>query len=203
MAIANVRMRDELQDQSTRDALTGLFNRRHLAETLRRQLQRAARQNTSVALLSIDVDHFKRFNDNFGHDAGDMVLRAVGEVLDRATDGDEAACRPGGEEFAVVLPNCDVPEALHRAEELRERIQRISIRYGEKTLPSVTASIGIALFPTDGTVPQDLMRAADEALYAAKAGGRNRAMLTTLMDVEVDAGPGMALAPATALPAAS
>ena len=202
MAIANVRMRDELQDQSIRDSLTGLFNRRHLTETLRRSMARAARQEASLALLSIDVDHFKRFNDNFGHDAGDMVLRAVGEVLDRATDGDEVACRPGGEEFMVVLPDSDVPEALHRAEAIRERIQAIAIRYGEKTLPSITASIGIALSPSDGTIPQDLMRAADEALYAAKAGGRNRATLTNLMGVEDVAEEARGTDPAEALAAA-
>jgi diguanylate cyclase (GGDEF)-like protein len=184
MAIANVRMRDELQDQSIRDPLTGLFNRRHLTDALRRDMAHAARNDTSVALLSIDVDHFKKFNDNYGHDAGDMVLRAVGEVLDRATDGDEMACRPGGEEFMVILPDAEISEALHRAESIRERIQDISVRYGEKTLPSVTASIGIAISPGDGTVPQDLMRAADQALYAAKAGGRNRAVLTTLMGME-------------------
>ncbi len=184
MAIANVRMRDELQDQSIRDSLTGLFNRRHLTEALRRYMAQAARQDTSVALLSIDVDHFKKFNDNYGHDAGDMVLRAVGQVLDRATDGNELACRPGGEEFMVVLPDSEVAEALHRAEAIREQIQAISIRYGEKTLPSITASIGIALSPADGTIPLDLMRAADEALYAAKAAGRNRAVLTTLIGME-------------------
>jgi diguanylate cyclase (GGDEF)-like protein len=86
----------------------------------------------------------------------------------------------------VVLPDSDIPDALHRAEVIRERIQAIAIRYGEKTLPSITASIGVALSPVDGTIPHDLMRAADEALYAAKAGGRNRAVLTTLMGVEDD-----------------
>ncbi|MDG4648409.1 sensor domain-containing diguanylate cyclase [Roseibacterium sp. SDUM158017] len=181
MALANVRMRDELQDQSIRDVLTGLFNRRHLTDALRSHMARAAREGGSVAVLSIDVDHFKKFNDNYGHDAGDMVLRAVGAVLDRAVDGDELAARPGGEEFMVVLPRSDVAEALHRAESIRERIQQLSVRYGDRTLPSITVSIGIALSPADGTMPQDLMRAADGALYAAKEDGRNRAVLTTLM----------------------
>ncbi|MEM9247354.1 MAG: sensor domain-containing diguanylate cyclase [Pseudomonadota bacterium] len=184
MAIANVRMRDELQDQSIRDALTGLYNRRHLTDALRRHMAFAAREGTTVALLSIDVDFFKRFNDNYGHDAGDMVLRAVGEVLERGTNGNELACRPGGEEFMVVLPDSSVPDALHRAETLREQIQSISLRYGEKTLPSITASFGVALSPQDGSMPQDLMRAADAALYAAKAGGRNRAVLTSMLEIE-------------------
>ncbi|MEM1386632.1 MAG: sensor domain-containing diguanylate cyclase [Pseudomonadota bacterium] len=200
MAIANVRMRDELQDQSIRDALTGLFNRRHLTDALRRNMARAASRDQTVALLSIDVDHFKKFNDNYGHDAGDMVLRAVGEVLDQCTDGDELACRPGGEEFMIVLPDCGTAEALHRAEVVRERIQAISIRYGEKNLPSITASIGIAVSPDHGTIPQDLMRTADEALYAAKAYGRNRAVLATL--IELDGNDTAALPPVGKLEAA-
>ncbi len=192
MAIANVRMRDELQDQSIRDALTGLFNRRHLLEALRRILSRASKTDRPVALLSIDIDHFKTFNDTFGHDAGDMVLRAVGEVLERSTDGDEVACRHGGEEFIVLLPDTDIPDALYRAETLRERIQGINLRYGDKSLPSVTASIGIALAPMDGTMPQDLMRAADDALYAAKAAGRNQAMLTSLVGIDKETLPSTA-----------
>ncbi len=188
MAIANVRMRDTLQEQSIRDPLTGLFNRRHLTETLRRVMARADRTNGTVALLSIDVDHFKTFNDNHGHDAGDMVLRAVGEVLHRAVDGDELAFRPGGEEFMIVLPGADTAEALTRAEAVREDIQDISIRYGEKTLPGVTASIGIALSPRNGTMPQELMQCADDALYGAKAAGRNRVMLSELIDLTMEDG---------------
>jgi len=198
MAIANVRMRDTLQEQSIRDPLTGLFNRRHLADTLRRAMARANQTNGSVGLLSIDVDHFKRLNDNYGHDAGDMVLRAVGEVLERAVDGDDLAFRPGGEEFMIVLPRADTAEALTRAEAVREDIQAISVRYGEKTLPGITVSIGIALSPRDGTMPQELMQTADAALYGAKAAGRNRVMLSDLLDftgAADGAGPNGAAAP--------
>lgn len=181
MAIANVQMRDELKDQSIRDSLTGLFNRRHLANSLRRALALAERRSKSVALLSIDVDHFKSFNDVYGHDAGDLVLRQVGELLEMAVDGDELACRLGGEEFIVVLPDSDMADALHRAETIRENIQGVAVKYGEKTLPSVTVSIGVALSPQDGRSPQDLMSSADQALYAAKAEGRNRTVVTNLV----------------------
>ncbi len=181
MAIANVRLRDELQDQSIRDALTGLYNRRHLHEMLRLILGRATQEGGEVAILSIDVDHFKKFNDNYGHDAGDLVLRAVGDVLDSVTEGNELACRPGGEEFMVVLPDCSTPDALERAEEIRERVQAISVNYSGKRLPSISVSIGIAMAPEDGRFAQELIRSADEALYAAKAQGRNRVVLRALM----------------------
>ncbi|WPY93050.1 diguanylate cyclase [Limimaricola variabilis] len=174
LAIANVQMRDQLHDRSIRDPLTGLYNRRHLTETLRRQLERAAREDRALAILSVDVDHFKRFNDTHGHDAGDMVLRAVGAVLEQICDGDETACRMGGEEFMLLLPELGREAAALRAEALRGAIERISVRYGEKTLPRITVSIGLAVHPEDGTMPQQLMKAADDALYDAKARGRNQ-----------------------------
>ncbi len=184
MAIANVRMRDELQDQSIRDPLTGLFNRRHMMETLRRELANANRESKSVALLSLDVDHFKKFNDTYGHDAGDMVLRAVGDVLDRLFVGDDVACRPGGEEFIVILPDAEVSEALFKAEQIREELGAISLRYGARTLPGITVSIGVALSPADGSIPLELIKSADEALYAAKDNGRNQVMFTRLIECE-------------------
>jgi diguanylate cyclase (GGDEF)-like protein len=177
LAIANVRMRDELQDQSVRDPLTGLYNRRHLTETLRRLLGRHAKTGEHLAVVSVDIDHFKRFNDNHGHDAGDMVLRAVGAVLTQHVDGDEIACRIGGEELMLLLPGADTALARTRAEALREAVQAVSVRYGDKTLPAITISIGVAVSPVHGTLPQDLMRAADDALYLAKARGRNQVII--------------------------
>jgi diguanylate cyclase (GGDEF)-like protein len=174
MAIANVRMRDQLHDQSVRDPLTGLFNRRHMTDTLRKCLKRCQGQGAQLSLIAVDVDHFKKFNDNHGHDAGDMVLRAVGSVLDQACDRDEIACRIGGEEFTLLLPDLAPEEVLARAERLRQAVEAITVRYGEKSLPRVTISLGVAHYPAHGTMPQDLMRAADEALYDAKAGGRNQ-----------------------------
>ncbi|KCV80958.1 diguanylate cyclase [Actibacterium atlanticum] len=173
LAIANVRMRDQLHDQSVRDPLTGLYNRRHMTETLRKFIEAAKRGTGMPSVISIDVDHFKKFNDNHGHDAGDMVLRAVGSVLQQACDGDEIACRPGGEEFMILLPDLDADALNKRAEALRENIELISVSYGGKALPRITVSIGLAQYPAHGTMPQDLMRAADNALYEAKAKGRN------------------------------
>ncbi|MCP1167266.1 diguanylate cyclase [Limimaricola litoreus] len=177
LAIANVQMRDQLHDRSIRDPLTGLYNRRHLTETLRRQLDRAHREDRPLSILSIDVDHFKRFNDTHGHDAGDMVLRAVGSVLEQLCDGDETACRMGGEEFMLLLPDLSLQAAALRAEALRSAIERITVRYGEKNLPRITVSIGVAVHPEDGTMPQQLMKAADDALYDAKGRGRNQVAL--------------------------
>ncbi|PID35485.1 MAG: GGDEF domain-containing protein [Rhodobacterales bacterium] len=177
MAIANVRMRDQLEDQSIRDPLTGLYNRRHLNETLRRLLRRADLDGLPLGIIALDVDEFKKFNDNHGHDAGDMVLRAVGAALDKNCDGDELACRLGGEEFALILPNSEQSQLLERAEILRDTVSRITVRYGEKTLPGITVSLGVADFPTHGELPQELLKAADEALYQAKAEGRNTIVL--------------------------
>ncbi|UTS79941.1 sensor domain-containing diguanylate cyclase [Phaeobacter piscinae] len=174
MAIANVRMRDQLHDQSVRDPLTGLFNRRHMTETLRKSINNSQNAGTPLSIIAVDVDHFKKFNDNHGHDAGDMVLRAVGSVLEQACDGDEVACRPGGEEFTLILPGASQEDVMTKAELLRQAVEAIVVRYGEKALPAISISLGVAHYPRHGTMPQDLLRASDEALYEAKAKGRNQ-----------------------------
>lgn len=193
LAIANVQMRDQLQERSVRDPLTGLFNRRHMTDYLRKMIQSAQRTEEVFSMLYLDVDHFKKFNDNHGHDAGDMVLRTVGEALERACDGDEIACRMGGEEFMLLLPGTDRKTAESRAEKLRRAIEAITLRYGEKNLPRITVSVGVALFPDHGHMPQDLLRVADDAMYEAKAQGRNRVVLGS---TEVDAFDGDAEAEA-------
>ncbi|MEM8551377.1 MAG: sensor domain-containing diguanylate cyclase [Pseudomonadota bacterium] len=177
MAIANVRMRDELRDQSVRDSLTGLYNRRYVADVLRRALSHSRRATDSLAVISVDIDHFKRFNDNHGHDAGDMVLRAVGTVLADSCQAGDVAGRIGGEEFTLLWPRHSSAEALERAEALRMRVRAITVRYGASALPTVTVSIGIAIAPRDGRLPQEIMRAADDALYRAKRTGRDRVVL--------------------------
>ncbi len=174
LAIANVRMRDQLHHQSIRDPLTGLYNRRHFTENLRKYIESSNRKGGALSLISIDVDHFKKFNDNHGHDAGDMVLRAVGATLEHLCDGDELPCRLGGEEFMALLPETDGDAALIRAEEIRSAVEEILVRYGEKTLPRITISLGISTYPKHGSMPQDLIKAADNALYDAKAKGRNQ-----------------------------
>lgn len=197
LAIANVRMRDQLQDQSIRDPLTGLFNRRHLTDTLRRALNARQRSGAPLSVVAIDVDHFKRFNDNHGHDAGDMVLRAVAAALAQQCDRDDLACRIGGEELMVLLPAAPAAEAMLRAEAMRAAVEAVTVRYGEKTLPRVTISLGVATAPEHGTLPQDLMRVADDALYKAKAAGRNQVMLAALNggDGAAEEAPGRGPAP--------
>ncbi|WP_371813314.1 diguanylate cyclase [Ruegeria sp. HKCCA4008] len=174
MAIANVRMRDQLHDQSVRDPLTGLFNRRHMTEMLRKSISRSQQTGAALSLIAVDVDHFKKFNDTHGHDAGDMVLRAVGAALEQGCDRDEVACRIGGEEFMLILPDNSPEDAVTRAEQLRQAVEAVTVRYGEKALPRITISVGVAHYPAHGTMPQDLMRAADDALYVAKDKGRNQ-----------------------------
>ncbi|HTW50816.1 MAG TPA: GGDEF domain-containing protein [Stellaceae bacterium] len=180
MAIANVKLRDQLRDQSIRDPLTGLFNRRYMLETCRREFSRAARGKQPVGLLSIDVDHFKKFNDNHGHDAGDTVLREVGVCLEGIFRNEDVVCRFGGEEFVVLMPGASVEIAARRGEELRAKIESLTVRYLEKNLPRITVSIGVAAFPEAGDTPQLLLKAADDALYRAKEGGRNRVELSAV-----------------------
>ena len=173
LAIANVKLRDELHDQSTRDPLTRLFNRRYFLEAMRTEASMAARKNTDFALLSFDADKFKSFNDNHGHDAGDMVLRAIGDKMHELFSNGETPCRFGGEEFSVLLPNTSLEEGKAVAERLRAAVEELQVRYGAGALPTVTISIGVSCFSEHGPLPQDLINAADRALYQAKKDGRN------------------------------
>ncbi|MBI1171395.1 diguanylate cyclase [bacterium] len=171
LAIANVRMRDELQQQATRDVLTGLYNRRYLMDRLDRHAAHEA--DTPFAIVSIDVDHFKTFNDVYGHEGGDEVLRALGDLLGATCAGCEFACRLGGEEFMLVLPQLSADAALERAEAVRLAVLQLSVRHDGKTLPPVSVSIGVAHYSGSGDSLADVLREADEALYAAKSTGRN------------------------------
>lgn len=173
MAIANVKLRDELQDQSTRDPLTGLYNRRYFLDALRREINRAAGQQSNLALIALDADKFKNFNDEHGHDAGDSVLEAISERMRQIDHPGTIACRIGGEEFSIILPNADRTRASTIAEDLRGAIAETKVKYMGGALPKVTISGGIAIYPTHGTQPQDLIKLSDTALYAAKKAGRN------------------------------
>jgi diguanylate cyclase (GGDEF)-like protein len=178
LAIANAKLRDQLRDQSIRDALTGMFNRRYMLETCRREFSRATRAGQSVSILSMDIDHFKKFNDNHGHDAGDTVLRAVADCLKASFRDEDVPCRFGGEEFVAILPGTTAQAAAHKAEQVRARIEALVVRYLDGNLPRITISIGVATFPQSGDNPQAVMKAADEALYRAKDGGRNQIQLS-------------------------
>ncbi len=173
MAIANVKLRDELRDQSIRDPLTGLYNRRYFMDAIRREISICERRGSSFGLLSFDADKFKLFNDNHGHDAGDMVLRAIGDKLAEVMVAGEIACRFGGEEFTVLVPAADLEVTADLAERLRSAIASMSVRYMDGILPKVTISIGVSAYPDSALQPQELLRRADEALYRAKESGRN------------------------------
>lgn len=178
MALANLRLRETLRNQSIRDVLTGLFNRRYTDETLARELHRAAREEGEVSVIAIDVDHFKKFNDVHGHQAGDKVLSQLGAMLRKHTRGSDVASRMGGEELAVLMPGAQREHAAARAEEIRRAAEELAVVHDGRNIGPVTLSIGVASFPADGSNADEVMRAADAALYRAKREGRNRVVLT-------------------------
>jgi diguanylate cyclase (GGDEF)-like protein/PAS domain S-box-containing protein len=174
LALANLRLREVLRSQSIRDPLTGLFNRRYMEESLERELRRADRNKQPVALIMLDIDRFKQFNDLFGHQAGDALLRALGDFLLQRTRGQDVACRYGGEEFALILASAAVDAACKRIEILRQELKQLTVQHAGQMLGRVTFSIGIASYPGNATTPEELLRAADRALYQSKREGRDR-----------------------------
>lgn len=172
LAIANVKLREQLREQSTRDPLTGLYNRRYFLDYAKRELHRCSSGKRNAGLIALDIDHFKNFNDTYGHDAGDEVLKMLAEVLQNLFREADVPCRMGGEEFIVMLPGANLTRTQERAEELRAEIEAQELRYGGETL-KVTSSIGISIYPDHGKSLAALMQEADEALYVAKDSGRN------------------------------
>jgi diguanylate cyclase (GGDEF)-like protein len=182
MAVANLRLRETLRQQSLRDALTGLFNRRYFEESLRREMQRCERKRLPLALLVLDIDHFKAFNDTHGHSAGDAVLAHVGRTLAALIRAEDLACRYGGEEFTIVMPEAGASSARERAEAIRRAVSETTIVHNGRTLGPVTLSIGIASYPRDGVTPELLFEVGDASLYQAKAEGRDRVAHATAID---------------------
>lgn len=174
MAIANMVLRETLRDQSIHDSLTGLFNRRYMEETFLRELSLAERMNSSLGVIMIDLDHFKRFNDTHGHDAGDIMLQEFGGYLLKNIREYDIACRYGGEEFICILPGTTLENALERAEQLRRDLMFFKVEHLGRSLKSITISAGVAVYPEHGTSRAALVKAADEALYRAKRKGRNQ-----------------------------
>src|SRR6266568_1708950 len=169
-----VLLREKLREQAMRDKLTGLYNRHYVEEWFGLELRRAQRHGRPIAAIMVDVDHFKRFNDSFGHEAGDLVLRDLAGVLRRLARQSDVASRYGGEEFLVLLPECPFDAALRKAEQLREEAAKLKLEHNDRALGSVTVSIGVAAFPDHAQEAKALLRCADEALYDAKAAGRDR-----------------------------
>jgi diguanylate cyclase (GGDEF)-like protein len=177
LALSNVKLKEMLKQQSIVDPLTCLFNRRYMDETLQRELARAKRKSVPLALVMIDVDHFKSINDRFGHDAGDEVLRTIAlRIRENVREGD-LVCRFGGEEIVIVMPECGAADAYLRADRIRQAVRSIEIRHGDHRIGPVTASFGIASYPQDATDPGALTEAADSAMYEAKRLGRDLVMM--------------------------
>lgn len=174
LALSNLRLREALRNQSIRDPLTGLFNRRYLEETLERDLRRAARMGKPLGLIIFDIDHFKRFNDTFGHDAGDLVLRELAALVRQTVRGSDIACRYGGEEFVLALPEVGLEDARLRAEELRKAVKTLELNVRGQALGGISLSLGVAAFPQHGDSGETLVNMADQALYRAKREGRDR-----------------------------
>jgi diguanylate cyclase (GGDEF)-like protein/PAS domain S-box-containing protein len=177
MGIANLRLRDRLHHQSVHDPLTGLYNRRYMEETLQREIPRAARINKPLAVVMADLDHFKTFNDSYGHEAGDAVLAELGHLLKNTVRSSDVACRYGGEEFALVLPDTTLKGTLARMESLRTHVADLRVPYRGLMLGGLTISLGVAILPDHGSTQEDLLRMADKALYHAKRAGRNQVQL--------------------------
>jgi diguanylate cyclase (GGDEF)-like protein/PAS domain S-box-containing protein len=177
MAINNLRLQEALRQQAIRDILTGLFNRRYMEESLRRELNQAERAGTSVGVIMLDIDHFKNFNDLFGHDGGDALLRELGAFLNIHTRGGDIVSRYGGEEFVAVLPGATLEETRFRAEEMRQGVKELLVYNLGKPLRKCTISLGVAAFPEHGLTSDEILKSADTALYRAKNEGRDRAVV--------------------------
>jgi diguanylate cyclase (GGDEF)-like protein/PAS domain S-box-containing protein len=177
LALANLRLRELLRNQSIRDPLTGLFNRRYMEESLNREIQRASRSGRYASLVMLDLDHFKHFNDTFGHQAGDVLLKEVAATIKTRVRAGDLACRYGGEEFSIIIAEADAEGAHKCVESIRDAIKHLSVHHRGQTLGAITVSAGIASFPAHGNNPEDLTHAADKALYQAKKEGRDRIVI--------------------------
>jgi diguanylate cyclase (GGDEF)-like protein len=170
-------LQTQLSEQANRDPLTGLYNRRYLDTTLARELARCEREGQHLSLMLIDIDHFKQVNDRYGHPAGDEVLKKLAALLNEQARAADVACRYGGEEFLLVLPNMPQDIARVRAEQWREAFVATTVLFDTFQIQA-TLSIGIATYPDHGSSPEELIRSADQALYRAKSEGRNRVILS-------------------------
>ena len=189
LGVANVNLRESLRLQAVRDPLTGLYNRRYMQEFLDRELHIARRKRRPLAVMMLDLDHFKRYNDNFGHSAGDKALAAIGEIFTHCVRAAAVACRYGGEEFILILPECSLRQATVRAEEIRSRLKDYYSQHNEQATDPLTVSIGVAAFDETTDRVDLLLNFADEALYKAKRAGRDRVVAarpsTALLESEL------------------
>lgn len=175
--LANLKLRETLKNQSIRDSLTSLFNRRYMEEALEREMLRCDRKQQPLSIIMLDVDHFKRFNDTLGHDAGDAVLRELGRCLQSYVRGSDIACRYGGEEFTLILPEASLGVTQLRAEQIRAAAKQLQVESSGQSVGAITLSLGVASFPKHGLEGEAILKAADTALYRAKQEGRDRVIV--------------------------
>lgn len=177
LSLANLKLQEKLRNQSMTDPLTGLYNRRFMEEFGRKELLRVKRNATSFSMIILDVDHFKNFNDTYGHDAGDLVLQEISFYFKKHCRTSDIVCRYGGEEFVILLPNCSANDAMDLAEKLCKGVrEHLRIPYHNATL-SVTISMGVASMLAHGEELDEILKAADRALYQAKGNGRDRVIM--------------------------
>lgn len=177
LALANLQLREQLHERAIRDPLTGLFNRYYLDDTLERELSRAERAEEPVGFMLVDIDHFKRYNDTYGHDAGDELLRRFGSFLRSSVRRADIACRFGGEEFLLILPGATLAEMRQRGTFLQVGARELQVNWSGQPLGQITVSIGIASFPLHGGTAAQVISVADAALYRAKANGRDQVIV--------------------------
>jgi diguanylate cyclase (GGDEF)-like protein/PAS domain S-box-containing protein len=174
---ALLKSKERLREQSVRDHLTGLFNRRYMEETLERELLRASRKNLSLGIIMLDLNDFKKFNDKWGHAAGDEILREMGKLLLGHVRADDIPCRYGGDEFIIVLPGASREIIQERAERLSEHARHFNVDFNGQILKGITLSLGVATFPDNGITSAEVLKAADTALYSAKRRGKGKVVL--------------------------
>jgi diguanylate cyclase (GGDEF)-like protein len=183
LALANLKLKNMLRTQAMRDPLTGLFNRRYMEESFEREFHRSHRNNRPVSIIMLDIDHFKKFNDRYGHDVGDILLKALGAMLRGIVRKEDIACRYGGEEFILILPEATIEIATQRAEYFRKSLQLTSFKHHDQNIGTITVSMGVAAYPDHGQDAETVLRKADEALYKAKKSGRNRVETALPFDI--------------------
>ena len=177
LALVNIELRERLQNMAIKDPLTELYNRRFLDEALSRELLVAERKGSKVTIALVDIDHFKKVNDTYGHPAGDAILKQVARYLTGSIRRSDIVCRYGGEEILLVMPECDLAEGARKATAIRDGIRALTLRHDGVEIPSVTVSVGVAAYPDHAQDRVELVASADHALYKAKNSGRDRVVL--------------------------
>jgi diguanylate cyclase (GGDEF)-like protein len=181
VGLSNIKLHEELQQQATQDPLTGLYNRRYLNDALEREMKHIKRNSETLCVAFFDLDHFKKYNDLYGHEAGDEVLKTIADILTKRIRKIDILCRYGGEEFVLVLVNTNIDKVMFILEQFREEMSNMKIKFKEGYLESVTISMGLAEAPKHGVTVDTIIQSADDAMYEAKKLGGNRIIVAGSM----------------------